>query len=90
MENNERTKRICELWRDINVAEGNQSNRMEQWNLDTVINKMKEEDPNFTYKNLPPEYTMIFDSMRGMYPDINPVIEHFQASRRFRKDVNEK
>jgi hypothetical protein len=90
MENNERTKRICELWRDINVKEGNKSNRMEQWNLDTVINQMKKEDPNFTYKNLPPEYTMIFDSMRGMYPDIVPVIEHFQASRRFRNDVNEK
>jgi hypothetical protein len=89
MENNERTKRICELWRDINVNEGNESNRMEQWNLDTVINKMKAEDPNFTYKNLPPEYTMIFDSMRGMYPNISPVIEHFQASRRFKKDVNE-
>ena len=89
MENNERTRRICELWRDINVTEGNKSNRMEQWNLDTVINQMKKEDPNFTYKNLPPEYTMIFDSMRGMYPNINPVIEHFQASRRFKKDVNE-
>ena len=89
MENNKRTKRICELWRDINVNEGNESNRMEQWNLDTVINKMKVEDPNFTYKNLPPEYTMIFDSMRGMYPNIVPVIEHFQASRRFKKDVNE-
>ena len=90
MENNTRTKRICELWRDINVTEGNQSDRMEQWNLDTVINQMKVEDPNFTYKNLPPEYTMIFDSMRGMYPNISPVIEHFQASRRFKKDVNEK
>ena len=88
MENNERTHRICKLWRDINVKEGNKSNRMEQWNLDTVITQMKE-DPNFTYKNLPPEYTMIFDSMRGMYPNIVPVIEHFQASRRFKKDVNE-
>ena len=89
MENNKRTKRICELWRDINVTEGNHSSRMEQWNLDSVITKMKEEDPSFTYKNLPPEYTMIFDSMRGMYPNIVPVIEHFQASRRFRNDVNE-
>ena len=88
MENNERTKRICELWRDININEGNGSSRMEQWNLDTVINQMKK-DPNFTYKNLPPEYTMIFDSMRGMYPNVVPVIEHFQASRRFKKDVNE-
>ncbi len=87
MENNERTKRICELWRDINVQEGNESSRMEQWNLDTVINQMKS-DPNFTYKNLPPEYTMIFDSMRGMYPNVIPVIEHFQASRRFKSNVN--
>jgi hypothetical protein len=89
MENNERTRRICELWRDININEGNESSRMEQWNLDTVITQMKG-DPSFSYKNLPPEYTMIFDSMRGMYPNIVPVIEHFQASRRFRNDVNEK
>ena len=88
MENNERTKRICELWRDINVNEGNGSSRMEQWNLDTVINQMKE-DPDFSYKNLPPEYTMIFDSMRGMYPNAIPVIEHFQASRRFKSNVNQ-
>ncbi len=89
MENNERTKQICEMWRDINIEEGNKTKRMEQWNLDTVINKMKK-NSNFTYKNLPPEYTMIFDSMRGMYPNIVPVIEHFQASRRFRNDVNKK
>ena len=88
MENNSRTKRICELWRDINITEGNVTNRMEQWNLDTVINQLKTEDPQFTYKNLPPEYTMIFDSMRGMYPNVVPVIEHFQASRRFKNEVN--
>lgn len=88
MENNNRTKRLCQLWRDINIKEGNQTNRMEQWNLDTVINQMKA-DPNFTYKNLPPEYTFIFDIMKGIYPDAKPVIEHFQASRRFKKDVND-
>jgi hypothetical protein len=90
MENNERTKRICELWRDINVNEGNSSSRMEQWNLDTVITQMKTEDPKFTVKNLPAEYTFIFDSMKAMYPNAIPVIEHFQASRRFKGDVNEK
>jgi hypothetical protein len=90
MENNERTKRICELWRDINVNEGNSSSRMEQWNLDAVITKMKLEDPKFTVKNLPAEYTFIFDSMKAMYPNAIPVVEHFQASRRFKSDVNEK
>jgi len=38
-------------------------------------------------KNLPPEYTFIFDSMRKMYPDTKPVIEHFQASRKLRNRV---
>jgi len=89
MENNERTRRICELWKDINVKEGNQSSRMEQWNLDSVIQKMKAEDPAFTYKNLPPEYTFIFDSMKALYPTTVPVIEHFQASRRFKSNVNQ-
>jgi hypothetical protein len=90
MENNERTKRICELWRDINVNEGNSSSRMEQWNLDAVITQMKLEDPKFTVKNLPAEYTFIFDSMKAIYPQAIPVIEHYQASRRFKNDVNEK
>jgi hypothetical protein len=35
-------------------------------------------------KNLPPEYTFIFDSMRKIYPNAVPVIEHFQASRKYR------
>jgi hypothetical protein len=86
MENNERTRKICELWRDINVEEGNNTDRMEQWNLDTVINKMKQ-DPKFTYKNLPPEYTFIFDIMKKIYPEAVPVIEHFQASRRFKNKL---
>jgi len=30
---------------------------------------------------------MIFDSMRSMYPDIIPVIEHFQASRKLKNKV---
>ena len=88
MENNHRTQRLCRLWRDININEGNETSRMEQWNLDTVIQQMKNEDPSFTYKNLPPEYTFIFDIMKGIYPNSKPVIEHFQASRRFKQDVN--
>ena len=86
MENNHRTKRLCELWRDINVKEGNQTNRMEQWNLDTVIQEMKINN-NLTTNNLPPEYTFIFDHMKAIYPNIKPVIEHFQASRRFKNKL---
>ena len=43
-----------------------------------------EVDLNLDVKNLPPEYTFIFDSMKVMYPKIIPVIEHFQASRQNR------
>ena len=88
MENNHKTQRLCRLWRDININEGNASTRMEQWNLDTVITTIKGEDPTFAVKNLPPEYTFIFDSMKHIYPAADPIIEHFQASRRFKNDVN--
>ena len=31
---------------------------------------------------LPPEYCTIFDITRRFHPDVDPVIEHYQASRR--------
>ena len=88
MENNARTKKLCEVWLNTNTKEGNEVNTFEQWNLDTAIQEMKKEGLKFA--NLPPEYTFIFDSMKKMYPKADPVIEHFQASRKFRKEVNKK
>lgn len=85
MENNERTKKLCEMWLNTNIEEGNEVNTFEQWNLDTAIQEMKKEGLRF--HNLPPEYTFIFDSMKQMYPGTDPVIEHFQASRKFKKEV---
>lgn len=43
------------------------------------------ETPDLRVMNLPPEYCCIFDSMREQHPGIEPVIEHFQASRRFKQ-----
>jgi hypothetical protein len=40
--------------------------------------------PELHVFELPPEYTFIFDTMRQEYPDADPVIEHFQASRRLK------
>jgi len=37
--------------------------------------------PGLIYSNLPPEYTFVFDHTKKLYPNIKPVIEHFQASR---------
>lgn len=86
MANNEKTRELCRRWQRINISEGPGATTFEQWNLGTVIKEMEAEGKLIT-KNLPPEYTMIFDSMRSMYPNIVPVIEHFQASRKLKNKV---
>lgn len=86
MANNEKTRELCRRWQRINRSEGPGATTFEQWNLGAVIKEMESEG-RITTKNLPPEYTMIFDSMRSMYPNIVPVIEHFQASRKLRNKV---
>lgn len=86
MENNERTKKLCNIWAATNKSEGDNGKTFEQWNLGTAIEKMKKTD-GLIAKNLPPEYTFIFDSMRRMYPNAVAVIEHFQASRKFKNKV---
>lgn len=50
--------------------------------LDEVVREM---GAGLRVKNLPPEYCKIFDTMRHIK---NPVIEHFQASRRLRKIID--
>jgi hypothetical protein len=86
MANNEKTRELCRRWQKINTSEGPDATTFEQWNLGSVIKQMEAEGKLKT-DNLPPEYTMIFDSMRAMYPNIVPVIEHFQASRKLKNKV---
>jgi len=88
MENNERTKKLCRIWAEMNNKEGDKGKTLEQWNLGTVIESMQKTD-GLIVKNLPPEYTFIFDSMRRMYPNAVAVIEHFQASRRLRGKIQD-
>lgn len=86
MANNDRTRELCKRWQITNHREGPNAKTFEQWNLGKVIQAMKAEG-KIIDENLPPEYTMIFDSMRSMYPNIKPVIEHFQASRKYKNKV---
>jgi glycosyltransferase involved in cell wall biosynthesis len=86
MDNNQRTRELCRRWLQINDSEGPNAKTFEQWNLGTVIKEM-EGQGKLTTKNLPPEYTFIFDSMRQIYPNTVPVIEHFQASRRLKNKI---
>jgi len=84
--NNPRTLELCKRWEGINIAEGPGAKTFEQWNLGKVIEEMRNEG-KIKDENLPPEYTMIFDSMRAMYPNITPIIEHFQASRKLKNKL---
>jgi hypothetical protein len=86
MANNQKTRELCRRWQRINISEGPNAKTFEQWNLGTVIKQMEAEGKIKTH-NLPAEYTFIFDSMRAMYPNAVPVIEHFQASRKLRNKV---
>lgn len=86
LENNSKTMELCKRWENGNIAEGPGAKTFEQWNLGKVIEEMRAEG-KIRDENLPPEYTMIFDSMRAMYPNVNPVIEHFQASRKLRNTI---
>lgn len=86
LRSNEKTIRLCKRWIEINESEGPSAKTLEQWNLDKAIQEGVS-SYGLTLNNIPPEYTFIFDSMRRMYPGLNPIIEHFQASRRFRSKV---
>lgn len=86
MANNDKTRELCRRWQNTNMNEGANATTFEQWNLGSVIKQMETEGKIKT-DNLPPEYTMIFDSMRVMYPNIVPVIEHFQASRKLKNKI---
>lgn len=82
--NNDVSKQLVDKWISINVASpstrGNPES-YEQYNLAKAINSFV----GIKIYNLPPEYTFIFDSMRRIYPNAKPVIEHFQASRKLAK-----
>jgi hypothetical protein len=86
MHSNERTIELCKQWMGINDSEGANARTLEQWNLDKAI-QTGIKDYGLRFCNLPPEYTFIFDSMKRMYPGAIPIIEHFQASRRFKNKV---
>jgi len=83
MENNEKTRELCDRWIKINSDDPDQVKNIEQWNLDKIITQMKPE--GLSVKCLPPEYTFIFDHMKRIYRAAEPVIEHFQASRKARR-----
>lgn len=79
--NNSNTKSLIDLWISINEANPAKRINPETWEQ-ANMQRAVQQTPEISYKNLPPEYTYIFDHTRSMYPGISPVIEHYQASRK--------
>lgn len=73
-------ERLLKTWIKANQRH---PNIWDQKNLQALLRK----DMSFRVSYLPPEYCCIFDLQRkkNRTPNIKPVIEHFQASRRFKK-----
>lgn len=78
------TYKLIEKWIEINSQIGGQPgekpDELEQRNLDRAIKQI----PDLIVFQLPPEYVFIFDHMKKLYPNTKPIIEHFQASRKYR------
>ncbi len=45
---------------------------------------MEREKPRAAVEFLPVSYNFIYDKHRALFPDMEPVVEHFQASRTFK------
>jgi len=81
LRNNDRVKSFVQSWIDLNnenPADRLKPSTWEQVNMQKAVLKNR----GIKYYNLPPQYTYIFDHTKSLYPDIIPVIEHFQASRK--------
>lgn len=77
--NTKPAKELVQLWKKKCKATPRQRNP-------ELLDAAKKEMGNrLKVKNLPPRYCKIFDTMRRIR---NPVIEHFQASRRFKRIID--
>ncbi len=75
--NNDRVKTLVANWKHAcNLTKG------KVWESE-LLHRLLDRSPEVKFYDLPPAYTLIFDSMQDQG---EPVIEHFQASRRLRDD----
>jgi hypothetical protein len=52
-----------------------------RWDQSLLADTLRELGRSVSIDRLPPQYTFVFDRMRGHYRGLVPVIEHLQASR---------
>lgn len=88
LKNTDRVKTFVNRWIEINKSIPSVRMKPETWEQKNMQRAQREFN-DLVYYNLPPEYTFITDHTRRMYPGIQPVIEHFQASREINKSTNQ-
>ena len=79
--NTENARLLVQRWKEKCIAQPRSRNP------DLLDDAVKEMKDVIKVMELPPQYCKIFDLMRQVQ---NPIIEHFQASRRFRKEIDRK
>jgi len=80
LKNTDEVKSFVSTWINVNSkipAIRKNPETWEQYNMKRALDN----HINLSYYNLPPEYTFIFDHTKILYPHIEPVILHGQASR---------
>jgi hypothetical protein len=80
LRNNERITEFVKSWISLNEATPAARFKPETWEQ-ANMQRAHILSKDLKYYNLPPEYTFVFDHTKRMYPNLKPVIEHFQASR---------
>lgn len=78
--NNPKVIKTLERWIELNEQDPNQ---WDQWTLQVAI-----EENQLTNTPLPPEYVWMDIVVTEVYSTRPPVIEHTQASRRLRKNID--
>jgi len=76
--NNDRVRSMVDEW----LAEKPRGG-WEQKALQRVLARRQD----LRVKRLGPEYCFIYDTSRALYPGVEPIIEHHQASRRLKREV---
>lgn len=56
----------------------------EQKTLQSIL----ERRPDVRVNRLEPQYCYIFDTSKALHPNVEPIIEHHQASRRLKREVS--
>jgi hypothetical protein len=80
--NNETGRKMVQRWHDVGLARPAVRHQMCLW---LAIQELQKEGVNIRINKHPFAYTCIFDYV--LAKQCTPVIEHFQASRRFRREV---